>query len=209
LSTTRQRLPAGKRREVIELAATEVFAEHGYRGASMGEIARRSGVSAPVLYDHFESKRHLHARLIERHLADLRDVWAENLAGDDPPEERIPRAIDAWFSYVESHPYAWRMLFADTTGDAEVKAAHDAIQDVSRATLVPLLARVPGAGGLTDDGDEELALMAVELLRSAIAGLALWWYRHPHIPRKQVVSAVVNALWLGLERVQAGERWSS
>ena len=56
----KKRLSAEARREVIEQAASEVFAEHGYHGASIDEIARRSGVSPPVVYDHFESKKALH-----------------------------------------------------------------------------------------------------------------------------------------------------
>ena len=50
--------------------------------------------------------------------------------------------------------------------------------------------------------------MAIELLRAAIAGLALWWYDHREIPRAQVVAAVVNGLWLGFERLASGESWS-
>jgi AcrR family transcriptional regulator len=206
-TTTRKRLPAAERRELIELAATEVFAEHGYQRASIDEIARRSGVSAPVVYDHFESKRHLHARLIERHLAEMRAVWGDQLAGDEPPEVRVPRAIDAWFAYVEAHPYAWRMLFADTTGDPEVRELHRAIQDGSRAALVPLLERVPGALEIAGAEDGVGAEMAVEVLRAAIAGLAMWWLHHREVRREQVVAAAVNALWLGLERLAAGERW--
>ena len=53
---------------MIEGAATEVFAEHGYQAASMKEIARRSGVSVPVVYDHVESKQELHLRLLNRPL---------------------------------------------------------------------------------------------------------------------------------------------
>ena len=56
-------MSAASRREVIEQAATEVFAERGYLGASIDEIARRSGVSAPVVYDHFDSKIDLYRRL--------------------------------------------------------------------------------------------------------------------------------------------------
>lgn len=204
----RRRLPAAERREVIELAATEVFAEHGYARASIDEIARRSGVSAPVVYDHFESKAHLHARLIERHLGEMRSVWGSGLAGDEPAEVRLPRAVGGWFAYVESHPYAWRMLFADTTGDPEVRKIHEAIQDQSRAALIPLLATVPGAASIGGD-DGPGAEMAVEVLRAAIAGLALWWLRHPEVPRDQVVAAAVNALWLGLERLAGGERWDA
>src|SRR3954454_16098792 len=117
-----KRLSKPARREVIERAATEVFAEAGYVGASMGEIARRSGVSVPVLYDHFSSKQELHRRLLERHFAELREVWGTHFVGDDPLAERIARSFDAWFAYLESHPYASRMLFRDTSNEPEVQA---------------------------------------------------------------------------------------
>ena len=106
MSNGRKRMAAAERREVIELAATELFAERGYHGASMDEIARRSGVSPPVVYDHFASKQDLHRRLLERHYADLREVWRQNLPGDEPADVRIARSIDAWFAYVQAHPYA-------------------------------------------------------------------------------------------------------
>ena len=48
-------MTAVARREVIEAAATELFAQHGYHGAAMEEIAQRSGVSVPVVYEHFAS----------------------------------------------------------------------------------------------------------------------------------------------------------
>src|SRR5436190_15730250 len=99
-------MTAEERRDVIERAAAELFGERGYHGASMDEIARRSGVSVPVVYDHVESKEELHRRLLERHFAELRSIWAGRLPGDDPPEERIARSVDAWFQYVEEHPYA-------------------------------------------------------------------------------------------------------
>ena len=195
------------RREIIERAATEVFAARGYARASMEEIARRSDVSAPVLYDHFASKRELHGRLIERHLSEMRGVWGEHLIGPGPPDQRIHRAVDAWFRYVEAHPFAWRMVFADTSGEANVQALHRELQAQSRRALVPLLTQLEGIEAVAGGEDEESLEMAVELLRSAIAGLALWWHDHRHIPREQVVAAVMNALWLGFERTGRGERW--
>src|SRR5438105_10617839 len=110
-------MTAGERREVIMRAATEVFADHGYRGASIESIARRSGVTPPVVYDHFSSKQELHRQLIEQHYAELRDIWFVHTAAEGPITERFPRAVEAWFAYVEAHPYAGRMLFRDTTGD--------------------------------------------------------------------------------------------
>jgi AcrR family transcriptional regulator len=196
-----------ERRAVIEDAATEVFAEHGYVAATIDEIARRSGVSAPVVYDHFESKADLHARLLERHLQEMRTVWASHLIGDEPAEIRIPQALDAWFAYVESHPYAWRMIFRDTSGDPAVQAAHREIQAQSSRGLLPLLQTLPGGEEIAGGGGEAAREMVIELLRSAIAGLALWWYDHREVPREQVVAAAMNALWVGFGRLAEGERW--
>jgi hypothetical protein len=66
------------------------------------------------------------------------------LGGEDPPAQRIARAIDAWFAYVESHPYAWRMLFRDTTGEPEVRAVHEEVIAQSRAAVMPLFLRERG-----------------------------------------------------------------
>ena len=205
--TGRKRLSAGERREVIELAATEVFAERGYHGASMDEIARRSGISAPVLYDHFESKRELHRALLERHYADLREVWRKNLPGDEPADVRIARSIDAWFAYVESHHYAWRMLFADTTGDPEVEAVRRQVAGESRAAIRPMLADEPGSENIAG-ADLESIDMSWEVLRAVLQGLALWWYEHQHVPREKIVQTAMNAIWIGFERVSRGETWT-
>jgi AcrR family transcriptional regulator len=193
---------------VIERAATEVFAERGYQGATIGEIARRSGVSAPIVYDHFESKRDLHERLLERHLAEMREVWTTQLTRDAPAEQRIAQALDAWFAYVESHPYAWRMIFRDTSGEPEVQAAHREIQAQSSRGLLPLLQTLPGGEEIAG-GSEAGRTMVIEMLRSAIAGLALWWYEHREVPREQVVAAAMNALWVGFGRLAEGERWTA
>jgi AcrR family transcriptional regulator len=199
----RRRMSAAERRDVIEQAATELFAERGYRGASMDEIATRSGVSAPVVYDHFSSKADLHRRLLERHRDELVELWREHLLTDDPPEQRIPRAIDAWARYVQTHPYAWKMLFRETTGDPEAEAVHREVLAGSRAMLAPLVGGQPGGGELAD------LEMAAELIRSGLTGLALWWQDHPAVPREEIVATAVNVLWVGFERLGRGERWTA
>lgn len=200
----RRRLSAAERRERIELAATALFAERGYHGAAMDEIARRSGVSVPVVYDHFASKRELHRRLLQRHFAELRGIWTQHLAGDGPPQQRMAAVVDAWFAYVETHPFAWRMLFRETTGDPAIEAIHREVAGASRALLLPLLAREPVAAGASETRLELLW----ELVRAVLQGLALWWYEHPGVPREEIVATAMDGLWLGLERLQRGERWS-
>jgi AcrR family transcriptional regulator len=202
----RRRLPRLARRALIEDAATGVFAERGFHGASVDEIARRSGVSVPVLYDHFESKAALHRRLLERHFAELRQLWRDHLTADAPPERRIAVAFDAWFAYVEEHPYAWRILLRDTSGVPEVQAFHREVELESRALLMPLFAGEPGAENIAGS-TPELLEMGLEAARSTLQGLAHWWYDHQDIPRKQLVATAMNVLWIGFERVRRGEQW--
>jgi AcrR family transcriptional regulator len=191
---------------VIERAATEVFAERGYHGAGMDEIARRSGVTPPVVYDHFASKLDLHRRLLERTRDELLAMWRDELAGDEPAEQRIPRALDAWARYVESHPFAARMYFQEPTGDPELRAIHAEVREPARVALGAILAGEPGAANIA--GPDRLAMeMAAEVIRAGLTGLAIWWIDHPDVPRELIVETAVNAVWIGFERVGRGEGW--
>jgi AcrR family transcriptional regulator len=203
----RRRLTAAARREIIESAATKVFAEQGYQGASIEDIARLSGVTAPVVYDHFASKADLYRRLLERHFADLRQVWGSHFVGEDPPEERIARSFDAWFTYIEEHPFAGRVLFRDTSGDPDVAAMHADVAKRSRDAILPLFAAEPGSEHLVGSVAEEGLDLAWIVLRGVLQGLAIWWSEHPHVPRERLVATAMNALWIGFERVQGGEVW--
>jgi AcrR family transcriptional regulator len=197
-------MSARERREVIERAAAEVFAERGYHGASIDEICRRSGVTPPVLYDHFPSKLDLHRRLLERTRDELLELWREQLAGDDPAEERIPRAIDAWAAYVQEHPYVPRMFFMETTGDPDVESIHREVRAQATVALGAIVGREAGATGAARRLSNE---MAAEVMRAGLAGLAIWWSDHPDVPRDRIVATALDVLWVGLERVRRGQRW--
>ena len=206
--SNQKRLPAAERREIIERHATEVFAERGYHGAGMEEIARRSGVTPPVVYDHFDSKLDLHRRLLERTRDELLAMWGEQLAGDEPAEVRVPRALDAWARYVEGNPYAARMFFQETTGDPAARAFHAEVQAQGRAALATLLGAEPGAANIAG-ADREGLEMAAEVMRAGLTGLAIWWIDHPEVPRERIVETAINAIWIGFERVRSGERWTA
>jgi len=200
------RLSKQERRDVIERAAAEVFAERGYRGASIEEISRASGVTPPVVYEHFASKRELYRHLLERHFAELREVWREHFVGDAPLEQRVAESFDAWFAYVEIHPFAGRVLFRYST-DPEIEEVHAEVAARSREAILPLFAAEPGAenvaGSVSDGGIE----MVWVVLRGVLQGLAVWWSEHPEVPRERVIATAMNSLWIGFERAQAGEAW--
>jgi AcrR family transcriptional regulator len=192
---------------VIELAAMDVFAERGYHGAAMDEIARRSGVTPPVIYDHFESKPALHRRLLERTRDELLAMWRENLGGGGTLEEQVARAFDAWSRYVEGHPYAPRMFFRETTGIPEVRAMHREIAADANEALAAIIGGLRGATNPHGGGAPLAIAMASEVIRGGLTELAIWWSEHPDVPREQIVATAMNTVWIGFERVSAGDTW--
>src|SRR5205814_4195238 len=67
----RRRLPVAERRELIVEAAGRLFGERGYDGTRLDEIAAAAGVTKPILYRHFGSKRDRYLALLARHQQDL------------------------------------------------------------------------------------------------------------------------------------------
>jgi AcrR family transcriptional regulator len=163
----------------------------------MAEIARASGVTVPVIYDHFPSKVALHRRLLERTSDELLAMWRTALSADVVPEERIAHAIDAWATYVQAHPYAPRMYFTETTGDPEIRALHREIQDRGLTALGAILAGDPDASR-SAAGDDPLAFeMAAEVMRAGLTGLAVWWSDHPEVPKERIVATALRVFWPG------------
>ena len=194
----RSRAARAETRTRIEDVAARLFAERGFAGTTIGEIAAEAGLSKPMLYRHFDSKQELHLALLERHRDELAAApIRELLDGEGELDVRLQAMYDAWFGHVQSHPYTWRMMFRDTTGDAEVQAFHRELQRRQRETDVALLREfVPG---IPEDELEPLG----EAIRSSLYGLALWWLDRPERPRALLVAAMVR-LTRGLIRTVEG-----
>jgi AcrR family transcriptional regulator len=189
----RRRLKRGQRRQLIENAASALFAVHGYAGTRLEDIAAAAGVTKQLLYQHFPSKKALHMALLAKHRDELLAGLARDMATRGPLVERLPRVLDRWYAYVEEHPYALAMLFRDTTGDPEVQAFYRHLQASARRANVALIRAEPELE-VAEDRNELIA----EFARSATTGLALWWAEHPEVPRATVVDVAANMLLHGL-----------
>ncbi|MGO8904846.1 MAG: TetR/AcrR family transcriptional regulator [Solirubrobacteraceae bacterium] len=183
----RTRLSAAQRRGLIENAAARLFAQRGYAATTVEDIVAEAGVSKPMLYRHFESKKELHMKL----LAHCRDELAAApldsfLQAEGKPEERLPGMIDAWFAYVEQHPDTSRLLFQDATGDPDIQALQRELRRRQRAADVALLREFTAQ--LPQDELEPLG----EIIRSSLTGLALWWLDNPNVPRATVAAVTLR-----------------
>ena len=205
---TRKRLSAEDRRAAILDAALEVFAKHGYNGASIDEIAQAAGISKALIYEHFPSKKDLHVSLLERHVQQIFVRLAQTADTDEPGEVRLRNGVDAFFEWVDTHRDAFRLLFRDTF-EADVAEALNRLQAQATGAIAALMASEPSQRPKSERVAEDFALgmeAMAQQLSGAVQSLALWWQSHPDVEREWLVDRVMDYAWLGLERVRAGER---
>ncbi len=182
---SRQRLNSAERQRTIEEAAVELFTERGYAGTTIDDVVACAGVSKPMLYRHFESKQALVMALLERHRDELAAAPLDALlaTSERPFSERLDVMLEAWFGYVRAHPFV-RLLLHDASGDPEVSALVRELHDRQRAADIALLREfaphIP---------EQELHALG-EIIRSSLAGLALWWLDHAEVEQDHIIAAM-------------------
>ena len=187
----RKRLPTEERRALIVEAAGRLFGDHGYDATRLDDVAAAAGVTKPILYRHFDAKQGLYLALLERHRDDL-SSFAAAIPAEGMPQERLGAVLDVWVTYVETHAYAWKMLFRDTGGGREIHSFRLEVHARARAVLVDIirsLSEVPIPS-------RELEPLA-ELMSMGMAALVLWWMDAPSVPREAIVDAMTR-VWAGL-----------
>ena len=110
------RLRAAERRAQLLGVARRLFARDGYRGASMESIAEAAGVTKPVLYQHFSSKRALYSALLANDLGRLTQELEAAFSQAEDNEERLRRGFGAYLDFVDRHEDAFRLLFTEALG---------------------------------------------------------------------------------------------
>lgn len=185
----RRRIAAPERRVLIERAAALEFAEQGYETARLDDIATAAGVTKPMLYRHFASKRALYMAVLSLHRDRLALAALTPFVGTAGPlRPRVEAMLDAWYGYVEAHPHVAALLFRGVAADSEMRRFLSDLQAQQRAADIALF-REAGAD-LPDVLIEPLA----EVVRSSLTGLALWWLEHPDVPRQVLVDAMLRVV---------------
>ena len=206
---TRRRLSAADRRSAILAAALEVFSERGFHGASLEDVADAGGVSKALIYEHFDSKRELERALLEMHVHELLGRVTAAITAADSEEERLRAGVDAFLAFVEERPVAWRLLFRNV-GDPDIAEAFAQLQqEVSRTIAALMTATAPPIFRDAEPDFEQATEMMAQQLTGAVQSLANWWDDHRSVSRERVLEMAMDFAWVGLERLGAGERWTS
>ena len=182
------RVPRAVRERQVLALAEELFAERGYSGASMDELASRAGVSKPVIYDLFGSKERLHHRLFERAADELAETVARAVVGHDDPEDQLRASALAFFEFIRGHRAGWEMISRDDAGGRHA-AAVTGIRARQNAFVTALLAQRAAASGRSVD--EARIEAAAHLLNGAFESLAEWWRGHPDVPAETLADWLV------------------
>lgn len=199
----RKRMTGKERREQLLDIGRELFAERGFDGASVEEIAARAGVSKPVVYEHFGGKEGVYAVVVDREMQTLLEMVAEALTGDQP-RVKLEQAALALLRYVEENSQGFRILARDSHAASGTGSFASLISDI--ATQVE---HILGEEFRARGYDPKLAPMYAQSLVGMVALTGQWWLE-VRKPKREVVAAhLVNLAWNGLSSLEAKPRLDS
>jgi AcrR family transcriptional regulator len=206
-SSDKTAAPSGKRlrRDEIVVEATRLFAERGYEGASMADLAERVGLRKASLFHHFASKDVLYAAVLERLIAPVSEAIAAAMMTEGSLEVRLDALSDAITQVLHGQPFAARLLVREAMDWGPV------IRDKLSGTLQQVLrtaaqfAKVGQEAGVFAEGDPRQLILT-------IVGVHFMPFAIPHVtegflemspydaaflePRKAAVRAHVRGIAL-------------
>ena len=180
---------AVRERQLIELAE-ELFSERSYQGASMDELARRAGVTKPIIYELFGNKDGLFRACLERSAERLAAQVAAAVRAEDDPEARLRAGGLAVLRVAADHRVAWELMMEGRFSDAALEVRR------SQAVLVLELLREMAPGEV----DQRELEMVAHAVNSAYEGVAHWMWDHPEEPIERLADWTVELLLPGLRR---------
>ncbi|WP_122982581.1 TetR/AcrR family transcriptional regulator [Actinoplanes teichomyceticus] len=190
-------MSAAQRREQLITIGRQLFAERGFDGTSVEEVAARAKVSKPVVYEHFGGKEGLYAVVVDREVRALLDrITAALTAGH--PRELLEQAALALLDYIEEEPHGFRVLARQAPVLAPAGTFSSVMNDVAHQ-----VEHILAAEFRTRDLEPKLAELYSQALVGMVALVGQWW-REARKPKKEVVAAhLVNLAWNGLSNLEA------
>jgi AcrR family transcriptional regulator len=159
VTTQRTRLPAEERRAAVLAAAGAIFSRGTYRSTTTAEIAKHAGVTEPVLYRHFPSKRDLYLACLEQAWLDTRKLWDAAVADEPDPTLWLTAMGRAYLATKDRRGRLaplWLQSLAEVSDDPEVrKFVRRQLQTVHRY-VADVMRRSQEAGGVVPARDPEV-----------------------------------------------------
>lgn len=186
------RLPAAERRVQLLDAALTVFAADGFQTATMEAVATEAGVTKPVLYQHFSSKRELFLELLRSVGTGLTEAVGAATATAGSGQDMVIDGFAAYFDFVADHPDEFRLLFGEgVRTDPEFARAVAEVEGL----LADFIAALIDIEHLASD---ERLMLAHGILGLAEATGRHWIARGASGDVDALARRVADLAWLGL-----------
>ncbi|MEI8051856.1 MAG: helix-turn-helix domain-containing protein [Actinomycetes bacterium] len=206
-SSATKRLTGEERRErLLDVAAT-LFADRGYRSTTMDDVAEAAGVTKPVVYQHFESKRALYLELVDALAYELLTAFADVTASAQGPRDLVERSLQAYFRLMVEDQAAFRLLTDRDHGDDE---------DLGRAVRRVEQALVVAIDPLIDAGlDAEHRIVLAGGMLGMAEGASIAWMTRRSSTKASLTATqlqdeadlmarrVAELMWAGLRSVHS------
>ncbi len=139
-SPSGRRLTADARRRQLFDVALSLFSEHGYAATTMDDIAEAAGVTKPLVYQHFESKRALYLELMDVVSRELVTGIVKATANAEGPRQQVELGFAAYFEMMVANEPAFRLLYGrDAPDDTELGAALRRVEETLSEAIDSLI----------------------------------------------------------------------
>jgi AcrR family transcriptional regulator len=191
----RRRLSKEARRAQLIACAEQVFAEHGYQDATMELIATRSGVTRPLLYEHFASLDDVYLACLHAARGELDARFLDaSVLNQGNPHDQLRAGIRAYFGFVRDHGAGWEVLFGGGP------SPNGRIGHVARELRFRTVDQIAALFHIAvPDVDLEETRAYAHAASGAGEQLARWWREHPEVELEVVVDRLMAVVWSGLQ----------
>ncbi|GAA0821245.1 hypothetical protein GCM10009525_07920 [Streptosporangium amethystogenes subsp. fukuiense] len=188
-----------RREQLIQISRT-LFAEKGFDGTSVEEIAATANVSKPVVYEHFGGKEGVYAVVIDREMQKLLIMVTEALSASHSLI-KLERAALALLAYVEENSEGFRILVRDSHAASGTGTFASLINDIASQVEDVMVDEFVERGY-----DPKLAPMYAQMLVGMVALTGQWWLDVRRPSREEVAAHLVNLAWNGLTGLDPSPR---
>jgi AcrR family transcriptional regulator len=171
VSSARTRLPAAERRAAVLESACRVFCRGSFHGTTTAELAREAGVTEPILYRHFDSKRDLYLACLDRTWAEVRELWDRAVAEEPDSANWLLAMARAFFRSERNRVVIstlWVQAIAEAGEDDVIRRYMRRHMREVHGYVAGVVERAQEEGGILPDRDpraEAWLFLSVGLLK--------------------------------------------
>jgi len=185
-----------RRQQLLDIGR-RLFAERGFEGTSIEEIAAQAGVSKPVVYEHFGGKEGLYAVVVDREVERLTTVTTTLFEGGHS-RPKFEAAAVALLRYIEDNADGFRILVRDSNPGSGGGTYGTLLSDIAGQVEYIMADFLKSRGR-----DPKLAPMYSQMMVGMVAFTGQWWLdaRKPRL--EQVAANMIDLAWNGLSQLDA------